>query len=48
MSSTATWLTLDSLRDVLATSGYKRIEVIHNDPAHANGPAVTIGAAIDD
>ena len=44
MSSTATWLTLDSLRDVLATSGYKKIEVIHNDPAHANGPAVTIGA----
>jgi protein-L-isoaspartate O-methyltransferase len=48
MSSTATWLTLDSLRDVLATSGYKRIEVIHNDPAHSNGPAVTIGAAIGD
>jgi len=48
MSSTATWLTLDSLRDVLAANGYKRIEVIHNDPAHANGPAVTIGAATDD
>jgi len=48
MSSTATWLTLDSLRDVLAESGYTTIEVIHNDPAHANGPAVTIGAATDD
>ena len=45
MSSTATWLTRDSLRDVLATSGYKKIEVIHDDPAHANGPAVTIGAS---
>jgi SAM-dependent methyltransferase len=44
MSSTATWLTLDSLRDVLATGGYKKIEVIHDDAAHANGPAVTIGA----
>ena len=48
MSSTATWLTLDSLRDVLAESGYTKIEVIHDDPAHANGPAVTIGAATDD
>jgi protein-L-isoaspartate O-methyltransferase len=48
MSSTATWLTLDSLRDVLVTSGYKKIEVIHNDPAHANGPAVTIGATTGD
>jgi SAM-dependent methyltransferase len=44
MSATATWLTLDSLRDLLARSGYGRIEVIHDDPAHANGPAVTIGA----
>ena len=48
MSPTATWLTLDSLRDVLAASGYKRIDVIHNDPAHANGPAVTIGATTGD
>ena len=48
MSPTATWLTLDSLRDVLAESGYKRIDVIHNDPAHANGPAVTIGATTGD
>ena len=48
MSSTATWLTLDSLRDVLAASGYKKIDVIHDDPAHANGPAVTIGATTGD
>jgi len=44
MSSTATWLTLDSLRDVLATNGYEKIEVIHDDATHANGPAVTLGA----
>ena len=44
MSRTATWLTLSSLRDLLAASGYKAIEVIHDDPTHANGPAVTIGA----
>lgn len=44
MSSTATWLTLQSLRDLLQTSGYQRVNVIYDDPAHANGPAVTIGA----
>jgi trans-aconitate methyltransferase len=44
MSATATWLTLDSLREVLRTSGYTNVEVIHDDPAHPNGPAVTIGA----
>ncbi len=46
MSATATWLTLDSLRAVLAASGYAKIEIIHDDPSHANGPAVTIGAAL--
>ena len=45
LSSTATWLTLPSLRDLLAASGYKTIEVINDDPSHPNGPAVTIGAA---
>jgi hypothetical protein len=45
MSATATWLTLDSLKTALARSGYTRIEVIFDDPKHANGPAVTIGAA---
>ena len=44
MSDTATWLTVQSLRDVLRASGYKRVEVIYDDPAHPNGPAVTIGA----
>jgi SAM-dependent methyltransferase len=44
MSPTATWLTLDSLRALLRASGYGRIDVIFDDPGHANGPAVTIGA----
>ena len=46
LSPTATWLTLDSLRAVLAASGYANIDVIHDDPQHPNGPAVTIGAAM--
>jgi hypothetical protein len=46
MSSTATWLTLESLRELLRRSGYSKIDVIHDDPAHPNGPAVTIGAAV--
>jgi SAM-dependent methyltransferase len=44
LSATATWLTLDSLQTLLARSGYKKIEIIFDDPGHANGPAVTIGA----
>jgi hypothetical protein len=46
MSPTATWLTLDSLRGLLATSGYRNVEIIDDDPAHPNGPAVTIGASV--
>ncbi|HEV2803838.1 MAG TPA: class I SAM-dependent methyltransferase [Chthoniobacterales bacterium] len=46
MSPTATWLTLDSLRDLLRISGYQTIETIHDDPKHPNGPAVTIGARV--
>lgn len=46
MSPTATWLTLDSLCDLLRTSGYKAVEVLHDDPTHSNGPAVTIGARV--
>jgi SAM-dependent methyltransferase len=48
MSSDAIWLTLDSLRHVLATSGYKEIEVIYDNPKHTNGPAVTLGATTGD
>ena len=44
MSETAIWLTLASLRALLSESGYEKIDIIHDDPAHANGPAVTIGA----
>jgi hypothetical protein len=47
MSSTATWLTLESLITSLTKSGYESVHVIHNDPTHANGPAVTIGATIN-
>ena len=46
MSSTAIWLTLASLRSVLNANGYKRIDIIQDDPKHANGPAVTIGARL--
>jgi hypothetical protein len=46
MSSTAIWLTLESLRELLRRSGYTKIDVIHDDPAHPNGPAVTIGATV--
>lgn len=44
MSPTATWLTLESLLSVLKASGYAKTEVIHDDPTHDNGPAVSIGA----
>jgi hypothetical protein len=46
MSATSIWLTLASLREVLSASGYTKIDTIHDDPTHANGPAVTIGARI--
>ena len=46
MSPSAIWLTLGSLGSVLRASGYKGIDIIHDDPEHANGPAVTIGARI--
>lgn len=46
MSATATWLTLDSLRELLVSSGYRKVEIIHDDPRHPNGPAVTIGATM--
>jgi len=45
LSPTATWLTLDSLRRVLAASGYRKIEIIRDDVSHPNGPAVTLAAA---
>ena len=44
MSATSIWLTLASLRELLRASGYKKIDILHDDPTHANGPAVTIGA----
>jgi hypothetical protein len=47
MSATSIWLTLPSLCELLSASGYTKIDIIHDDPAHANGPAVTIGATIN-
>jgi len=44
MSATATWLTLDSLITALNKSGYASVQVIDDNPTHANGPAVTLGA----
>ena len=44
MSATATWLTPASLCSVLNASGYKKIEIIHDDPKHPHAAAVTIGA----
>jgi hypothetical protein len=46
LSPMATWLTLPSLRELLASCGYKRIEVLDDNPAHPNGAVVTIGAAM--
>lgn len=46
MSTTATWLTLESLVTLLARSGYGTVDVIKDDPTHANGPAVAIGARL--
>jgi Methyltransferase domain len=46
LSPTATWLTLDSLRELLAKCGYERVEVLDDNPAHPNGEVVTIGAAM--
>ena len=44
MSATATWLTLESLITALTKSGYGSVQVIDDNPTHANGPAVTLGA----
>jgi len=45
LSATATWLTRDSLGRLLGQCGYKKIDFIHDDPTHANGPAVTLAAS---
>ena len=48
MSPTSTWLTLGSLITALTRSGFGSVHVIHNDLTHANGPAVVIGATINE
>ena len=45
LSSTATWLTLESLITTLRENGYKSVQIISDDPEHQSAPAVTIGAA---
>jgi hypothetical protein len=45
MSPTATWLTLESLISLLSASGYQSVQVMLDEPTHANGPAVTLGAS---
>ena len=44
LSPTATWLPLPSILRELRDGGYNVTEVIHDDPGHPNGPAVSIGA----
>jgi SAM-dependent methyltransferase len=46
MSATSFWLTLDSLLNVLKSAGFNRVRILHSDPNHRNGPAVTIAASI--
>lgn len=38
------WLTLDSLKKVLTKAGFDSIRILHEDPKHCHGPAVTIAA----
>lgn len=45
MSPTAFWPTLGSLVQLLTMSGYKTVHILHNDIAHPNAPAVTLGAS---
>ena len=45
MSPTAFWPTLGSLIQLLTSSGYKSVHILHNDIGHPNGPAVTLGAS---
>jgi SAM-dependent methyltransferase len=40
------WLTFDSLRMVLTNAGFDSIRILHDDPKHCHGPAVTIAAMI--
>lgn len=40
------WLTLDSLEKALTNAGFDSMRILHNDPKHCHGPAVTIAAKI--
>jgi hypothetical protein len=47
LSSYSFWITLGSLVEALTRSGYKRVEIIHNDLQHPVGRAVTLGATVE-
>ncbi len=40
------WLTLDSLKEVLVSAGFDSIRILHDDPKHCHGPAVTLAAVM--
>jgi SAM-dependent methyltransferase len=44
MSPKSFWLTLESLKSVLSSAGFDSIRILHDDPGHAHGPAVTLAA----
>lgn len=46
MSGTAYWPTLGSLLSMLTQSGYRTIQIFHNDVQHPNARAVTLGASV--
>jgi hypothetical protein len=48
MSHTAFWPTLGSLLQLVTTSGYRTITIIHNEVEHQHGGAVTFFASTSD
>ena len=44
LSSDSFWPTLGSLCTMLTTNGYGEVRLFENNPAHVNGPAVTLAA----
>lgn len=45
MSPDSFWPTLDGLQDMLKKYGFKKIKLIEDDPAHPQGPAITLAAS---
>ncbi len=44
LSPKSFWPTLNSLGDMLRSYGFKNIQYIENNPAHPNGPCITLSA----